>query len=517
MQNKVLRQRENQGWEQLRKQLDVDLPLAKRKDRKVLWFFLLAVLGLGGILWLSSDKQIQSIIPEEKQLEIQKYQDKTKIQNPTASQTPAENKAAPALTIPESEKNQSPENAAKTLPSTDLNKKKSDHTVLSKSSSPHPSIKNITNNNNDHKTESITDVKSTLPDSKDETAINRSAIDATKINATKAFEAMEPQTDIKQTLDEKLIEPKNTAVVPAQEIPDLSQTSPDKTSINKIETTGEPKPEDPLSLASNLESPIVVPPVPIKVRRHNLNLAMDYSSDNFFSSYLMAGKDWPIAGKFYLSSQAGLGFQFNKSNYKVVGFNSQSPANPGSLNDVKNSTVFSSVNAGKILLDQTRLISGFRGDTLVLSASDQIFYHSRNQWMAAVQAGFGYKINSFWSIESGIRFRSYLTSSRELLQVDYALGTNNGFKPIGSSVYQLKASTLRSQWSWYINSGFQLAQQWGLNFQFNTLPIIIRTRKSDALEAHQGIGSTNNSPAKILSLPVKQDASALRMSIQYRF
>ena len=508
MQNKVLKQRENQGWKRLRTQLDIDLPLEKKKDRKVLWLFLLAGLGLSGIVWISLNNPTQPPGQEEKKLEIEPTQPKPEIQHPTARVTLSEDQTSIALTPPgpKSDKTQIKSSGFADITRSNDKKTNNPTSVIS-------GVQNIKSKSPiiakaDRQDNPAMDDLSHLPKSNNVAAPHHVPVDENK-------PATQPLNHEKSLEKENRNDQPNPAPVPTLEDAIPAETGKNQSFITNTDV----EVESTLSgqEAEILGAPIVVPPVPLKSRRHNISLGMDYSSDQFFSSILMAGKNWPVSGKFYFAGKTGLGFQFNKSNFKTGGTNTQLAGNPGkNNNDVNNSSVFQAVNADKILLDQSRLISGFRGDTLVLSASDGISFNSRNQWMAVVQAGIGFNLNSFWSLESGLLFKSYLTSSRELLQVNYALGANNGFNSNASSIYQLKASTLQSQWSWYINSGFQLARQWGLNLQFNTLPIIIRTRKLNTLDALNNVGSASTS-AKILFLPVKQDASALRLSFQYTF
>jgi len=514
MQNKLLKQRENRGWKQLHAQLDIDLPREKKKDRKVLWLFLLAGLGLSGIVWLSLNNPIQPAVREEKKLEIEPIQDKTGIQHPTASIPLSEYQTSITLVVPEPISDQTQIKASRFSTATGLNDKQ-----ISSPPRRTSGVRNLAGKTGiidkaDRQDRPTTvDDLSNLPMTKDVTAASSLPVDENKIISP----VTEPLDNSKLLKEEKRVDQPNPVIVPITEDAFLVETRLNESLIN---TTDAPV-ESTLSAGQESEilgAPIAMPPIPLKSRRHRINLGMDYSSDQFFSTYLMAGKNWPAGKKLYFSGQAGLGFQFNKSNFKVIGSNIQSASGSGKdNNDINNRSVFSSVQADKILLDQSSVISGFRGDTLVLSANDQVDYQSRNQWMAAVQAGIGYRINPYWSVESGLHFKSYITASQELLRVNYAMATSNGFNSSSnSSIYQLKASTLRSQWSWYIQTGVSLTQRWGLNLQFITSPFIIDSGKAELANAVTGAGQASTT-GRSLSLPIKQDASSLRFSIQYKF
>lgn len=525
MQNKALKQRENQGWHQLRKQLDVELPLDKKDNKKFLWFFLLGLIALGGLTWLTVNKPAKPILIESQQTNKQLLEE-TALNNSNETKAPSSSIATQktssvATTSSVDSKSESIAESHTQLPSTTpLSNKSVKKTNSSKIDQSTNSVKN---------TSSVVSV--TKPTSQKQVTVDPKSVteamvqDQTIVKSNPSVSAV-PEGNKSNTnkVDQSgvITEIQIAQTLQSNEGNKEKQSEIVNEQAQIANTDIDAKSETP-QVMTGLEVPISLDvPSVTKNRRRSINAAMEYSSDRFFSSTIQAGNNWPIGKKLYISGQAGLGFQYNKSKSAVVESYASQSNSPGKGNyDALNSTVFPSVSAGKVFLDNTRSISGFRGDTLVLSAKDEIIFDSRNQWMALIQAGMGYQLNSFWFIESGLHLRSYLNASQDLLAVNYTngIGTgggfNNGFPT--TSIYKLNPVSPRVQWSWYFNTGIAITKTWGIQLQYNATPLVIKTGKRVRAESLDSGGNPGVATPTLLELPIKESTGSFRMGLQYKF
>lgn len=289
MQNKVYKLREDQGWKQVRKQLDIDLPVAKKKDKKIVWLILLAGLSLSGIWYNSYQSNPLPESIEHKPSEVPSSQDRADLIPPTTHQSavinPEESIGQSTLAQPQPllEK----ENSSNSIPA-------ENQTIVQANVSGAKSNSRPKNRKSDIQVASNPTDRSTLPPNRAQ--FNPAQTEEFVSNETPKVALPANETAINQSIDHPRIseEPKVTdAQQPAIEITTTQSAAGHIVPDSEL-THSSDKPLDEalteILPSQPLESPIQVVMSPAKRRGNSLYSTIENSSDKFFSGYFMADR-----------------------------------------------------------------------------------------------------------------------------------------------------------------------------------------------------------------------------------
>ncbi|HNR07013.1 MAG TPA: hypothetical protein PKM27_06845 [Saprospiraceae bacterium] len=520
MQNKSIRQREDAGWAQMRRQLDLDMPVHK-KDRKIIWLFLFAGLGLTGLIFFANrvfNSPEAPVLPQSRPLE-----ETAKVSNP------AENPSRD-LSLDESQ-------AAADTGGVNSEKPETDATILSNDIEPVNQA--VANHSSRTGQDAKTLLKARKSPSPSSTAIHREK--GSTATGAETIKSSVPQksTDLPAAVPEENLALNQKKTNPLPEVPTESEPK------EEAAETASPKDEQPkdelpavaanpgiqasgisnsgnvnliASAEAEMENPVEIKTENPRKRHGYLSMGADYAGDHFTSPYLTGGLRLPVSGRFFIAGQAGLSYQIKKgpsgSSNSTVTLSSQSYGKHF-LDAGNASSGSNTLDADDLFIDKNRSLTSFSGDSLLLTAGDQVTYYSSNQWMALAQLGLGYRILPGLSIESGLHYRYYTGSFRDFVSIKSTNPFGNGFNTSSSATFKLNPAVSRQQFSLYLNTGLRLTNHLGLVMQVAGKPFSLSSSVSRVESAGLNTSASNQKTA--LVLPVKQNSAYYRLGLTLSF
>lgn len=511
MQNKSMMQREDAGWAQMRRQLDLEMP-AQKKDRKVIWLFLLAGLGLLGLIWFSGQVFNTPEVPAspvarplEETAGIGTSANDQFLTHSTLDKTePGLNSSRPADSgIPPSNGVEAVKQASATSPSgTNPQEKAGSKVKKAHLNAPEYVLK-------EERLPSPVIVESSAAEVKVST-------DLMNARVTENLAVNQEKTNVPAEVQRDTIAPDQVAeaVTTVTEKTNGARSSDASLVDNKV-----PGMTSPIASAeAEMESPVEINTEKPGHHHGFIALGTDYAGDHFMNPYLTGGLRLPVSGRFYLAGQAGLSYQIKKNQSRSASsqVTLSSQASGKYLLDAGNaSTGGATLDADDLFVDAGRSLTGFSGDSLLLTAGDQVTYYSSNQWMALAQAGLGYRILPGFTVESGFHYRYYTGAFRDYVSIQSTNPFGNGFNTSNTATYKLRPAVSRQQFSLYLNTGLQVTNRLGLVLQVAGKPFSLSSSRTQANEA--GLNTSASNKRTALELPVKQNSAYYRFGLTLSF
>ncbi len=510
MQNNSMRQRENAGWAKMRRQLDLEMPVHK-KDRKIVWLFLLAGIGLVGLIWYSGRVLNVPEVPAspaarplEETAGIRSSTHDPSLAHSTKDKIELELNS-PSLPVAGTPSSKGIETTEQTMVFSPSGARPENKSV---SKAPNASLKDPLYALKEGR---VTDPveNNTSIDLKSHTEKNHNGL-------PENLAANQEKTNVPSEVQE------NTTA------PDLvTEVAPNVTEKINAEISSDasrpdsqvPNLDNPLTPAeAGMENPVEINTDKPHNRQGYVSLGMDYAGDHFMNPYLTAGLRMPVSGRFYLAGQAGISYQIKKNQSRSA--NSQVTLSSQSsgkylLDAGIASTGSVTLDANALFVDAGRSLTGFSGDSLLLTAGDQVTYFSSDQWMAIGQAGLGYRILPGLTVESGFHYRYYTGAFRDYVSIRSTNPLGNGFNTSNTAAYKLRPAVSRQQLSLYLNTGLQLTNRLGITLQVAGKPFGSSSPGTRANEA--AFNSSSSSKRTALELPVKQNSAYYRFGMTLSF
>ncbi len=425
---KSIKTRENEGWVKLNQQLNLEMPLKKKKDKAVIWFFFAFGLGILGYAWYNIDpaKKFNKIVPSIESIQS------TSQETALAPETMTEKKTNVADNALNPVGNKSPQSESISS-NTNGNRLGANNYLSEPSSRDKSQLKKTIDS--DVKSQKKVDQGNILITNEKAQAVNTSTtfskaqkddLTSENIPSVKSIESKSNENNSTQVKD--IVNP-SFAAKESNEVHNAIATESNSSTRSSHHLAIDFLPSSMLLLDAKrkltLPNPFASNTFVDQVKGINIKRLHGYiqaNGDLAFNEYtsigLALGLSTSLSRKWHWNNQIGLGYQFSKNQVlDIVG--NQSSNNPASFSaDVKPQYT---VEANKVYLDASNAVTRYVSNALFISNADQILITKSSHASLHFQSTFDYFLSSKWYVESGIVIRKSLNNNNQLLQV-----SNNG-------------------------------------------------------------------------------------------